>query len=194
MSSEASSAGADQVWRCLRTRPKCEHIAARHLRVLRNVEALSPRVRQRRPTARGLVWFVEALFPGYIFARCDWAKHQRAVLATTAVTGFVHFGENIPSISDKTIAELRETFADDDVLTVTDPLEPGDSVEVAGGPFRGAKATVTRLLPARERVAVLLDFLGTVREVEVPLLAVLGLRDARQRAFAAKRPARGKSK
>jgi hypothetical protein len=35
-------------------------------------------------------------------------------------------------------------------------------------------------MPARERVAILLEFLGGTREIEVPLLSILGLRDIRE--------------
>jgi transcription antitermination factor NusG len=46
---------------------------------------------------------------------------------------------------------------------------PGDEVTVLDGPFKGLRAVVTRIMPAKERVAVLLDLLGTQREVEVTL-------------------------
>ena len=55
-------------WRCLRGKPKREHLAAQHLR-LAGFEAFCPRIRHQRRTVRGKVWFVEALFPGYLFAR-----------------------------------------------------------------------------------------------------------------------------
>jgi transcription antitermination factor NusG len=41
------------------------------------------------------------------------------------------------------------------------------------GPFKGLRAIVTRVMPAKERVAVLLDLLGTQREVEVTLNRVV---------------------
>jgi transcription antitermination factor NusG len=40
---------------------------------------------------------------------------------------------------------------------------------VLDGPFKGLRAVVTRVMPAKERVAVLLDLLGTQREVEVTI-------------------------
>ena len=44
---------------------------------------------------------------------------------------------------------------------------------VAKGPFLGVRALVTRILPARDRVAILLNMLGQEREIEVSTAAVL---------------------
>jgi len=52
-------------------------------------------------------------------------------------------------------------------------VEIGEEVQVVEGPFRGIRAVVTRVMPARERVTVLLELLGMEREVEVPGNAVL---------------------
>jgi transcriptional antiterminator RfaH len=173
----------ERVWRCLRAKPKCEHLAARHLRALGEIEAFCPRLRHRKSTTRGPVWFVEPLFPGYLFVRCDWVIWQRAILATAGVTGQVHFGQHIPAVPDSVVAELRRGFGDEEVMTVSVSPGPGDTVEIGEGPLRGATGTVTRLLPARDRVAVLLEFLGGTREVEVSILSILGLRDVRGAAF-----------
>jgi transcription antitermination factor NusG len=81
------------------------------------------------------------------------------------------------------VAELRRGFGDEEVMTVSVSPGPGDTVEIGDGPLRGATGTVTRLLPARDRVAVLLEFLGGTREVEVSILSILGLRDVRGAAF-----------
>jgi transcriptional antiterminator RfaH len=179
----ASSPNHQRVWRCVRARPKCEHLAARQLRVLGEVEAFCPRLRHRKRTTRGPVWFIEPLFPGYLFVRCDWAIWQRPVLATGGVSGQVHFGQHVPVVPDPVVAELRQNFADEEIMTVKVTPGPGDPVEIGDGPLRGTPGLVTRLLPARDRVAVLLQFLGGTREVEVPLLSVLGLHDFRAAAF-----------
>ena len=45
---------------------------------------------------------------------------------------------------------------------------PGDEVEIAEGAMRGLRAIVTRVLPGRERIAVLMEFLGRQTMVELP--------------------------
>jgi transcriptional antiterminator RfaH len=169
-------------WRCLRAKPKSEHLAARQLMALApgGIDTFCPRLRHRKKTARGPVWFVEALFPGYLFTRCDWGQWQRAALATSGIAGMVHFGDSVPAIPDAVIADLRAAIPDHEPLSVAIPVLEGDEVEIGEGPLRGTVGRVARVLPARERVAVLLEFLGSTREIEVPLLSLLGLRDIRE--------------
>ena len=54
---------------------------------------------------------------------------------------------------------------------------------MAAGAFRGLKAVVTRVMPARERVQVLLEFLGRQTSVEVPAGEVLREGDQRRRVI-----------
>jgi transcription antitermination factor NusG len=46
-------------------------------------------------------------------------------------------------------------------------------VKIVGGVYAGVKAVVSRVLPARQRVAVLLEVLGMEREVEISTEALL---------------------
>src|SRR5690606_1020565 len=66
-------------WYCVRCQPKREHIAAERLRALEAVEVFCPRLRYRKATRRGKVWWVEPLFPGYVLARFALAEMERAV-------------------------------------------------------------------------------------------------------------------
>jgi transcription antitermination factor NusG len=45
-------------------------------------------------------------------------------------------------------------------------------VEIVEGPFRGQNGVVKQLLPARERVKVLLEVLGGATEVDLSLTSV----------------------
>jgi transcription antitermination factor NusG len=53
-------------------------------------------------------------------------------------------------------------------MSVEDRLYPGAEVIVAEGAFLGFSGIVVRLLPAKQRVQILLEFLGrtTIAEVE----------------------------
>jgi len=55
-------------WYCVRTQTKREHLAAKSLKQLEGVEAFCPRLKYRKATRRGKIWWIEAMFPGYIFA------------------------------------------------------------------------------------------------------------------------------
>jgi transcriptional antiterminator RfaH len=59
------------------------------------------------------------------------------------------------------------------VVTVDSSLKIGQPVQLIEGPFQGLEVIITQLLPARERIRVLLEFLGRSLEMEVPAEKVL---------------------
>jgi transcriptional antiterminator RfaH len=170
-------------WFCLRSQPKHEHIAAAHLKKMEAVAVFLPRVRFQRPTRQGLAWVTEALFPSYLFARFDWHTSLRQVQAARGVAGVVHFGTRWPVIEDSIIEDLKQAFGAEELHTISTVLRPGDTVEIAEGAMRGLQAVVSRVLPSRERVAVLLEFLGRQTTIEVPISLVVKEGNARERMF-----------
>jgi transcription antitermination factor NusG len=89
------------------------------------------------------------------------------------VSSLVHFGQRIPAVPDTVIEELRQCFEAEEPMSVEDRLFPGAEVTVAEGAFMGSGGIVVRLLPARRRVQILLEFLGrtTIAEVDRNALA-----------------------
>jgi len=163
---------SDTGWFCVRSKPKSEHIAARNLQGFANLdEVFCPRIRYEKSTRRGKVWFVEALFPGYLFARFDLWRDLRAVNATPGVSGVLRFADSYPRISDACVGELREEFPEEaDAIRVIDPeISVGDEVVLTSGPMAGLQTIVTRLSSGTERARVLLEWLGQEREAEVSL-------------------------
>jgi transcriptional antiterminator RfaH len=65
------------------------------------------------------------------------------------------------------MAELRTLVQDNETVEVNADPQPGSEIVVAGGPMRGLRALVTRVIPARQRVAILLELLGNTHEVEI---------------------------
>lgn len=154
-------------WYCLRTQIKREHVATSQLAKEANVDVFCPRVRFQRLTKRGKVWFNEAMFPNYVFARFNWDEQLRHVQSVMGVAGIVRFGDYSPNISSAVIADLKASLDDSDLKVFVDPLEIGDEITISTGPFMGLTAVVTKLLPAKERVKVLLEFLGQPTETDV---------------------------
>ncbi len=158
----------DLFWFCLKTQPKHEKLAAQFLRSKAGLEVFSPSLRFQRVTVTGQKkWFEEALFPGYIFGRFLYHAHYRLVASAMGVTKVVGFGGNPAVVNDAVIADLRHFVRDNEVIEIAPDIVPGDEVTLLEGPFKGLRAVVTRVMPAKERVAVLLDLLGTQREVEI---------------------------
>lgn len=155
------------VWFCLKAQSKREHIAAEGLRKQFSIVCFAPRLRARKLTKRGAVWFVEAMFPGYFFAQFDYVTERRAVEHSPGVRGFVQFGDRLATIDSATIEGLRRRMEADETVTIDPEIKVGQEVQIAHGPLQGLEALVTQLLPASERVRVLLEFLGRSVQMEV---------------------------
>ena len=167
-STPLTPAGNGALWFCLKSQPKHEHIAAAHLRQNSVVEVFLPRVRFKRATRQGTVWVTEALFPGYLFALFDWQSALRLVQHSRGVRGVVHFGERWPAIPEAVIRELQQAIGTDELHTIPEHFVPGDEVEITEGAMRGLRAVVARVMPGRERIGVLMEFLGRQTMIEMP--------------------------
>ena len=168
----------DPQWYCVKTQTKREHIAASHLRELESVDVFCPRLRYRKATRRGKIWWLEPLFPGYIMARFDLASLERAVTFCQGVRGLVRFGSHIPPVPETFIQSLRNEVrqrseSGDETLSLSPKLQLGDEVEIAHGPLQGMTGTVVSIAPAAERVKVLLEFLGQPQAIDLDLFSIL---------------------
>ncbi|MEI6673859.1 MAG: transcription termination/antitermination NusG family protein [Verrucomicrobiota bacterium] len=168
----------DVAWFCVRTQTKREHIAAGHLRELEGIEVFCPRLRYRKATRRGTVWWVEPLFPGYLLAKFNRMEAERAVTYCQGVRGLVRFGPDVPTIPESFVEILREEIRghltpNEEILTLAPAIECGDEVEVAYGPLVGMRGVVVAIAPAVERVKILMDFLGQPHAVDMDLFSIL---------------------
>jgi len=154
-------------WYCLRTAPKHEHIAAQHLRQTSRLDVFCPRLRIRKPTANGAKWFVEAMFPGYIFAKFPFVERHREVRYSPGVTSILAFGGIYARISEEVIRGLKQLTNNEELIEVKSSLEQGETVKIIKGALSGLEAVVTQVLPAKERVRILLTFLGQEIQAEV---------------------------
>ncbi len=162
----------DHSWFCLRSQPGRQSIAAAYLRSF-GVEVFNPQLRLRRATRRGVVVKSEPLFTNYLFARFDFEPLHRRVRYTFGVGDLVRFGGRPAVVPRAEIESLRARWGADEALTVAPVPAPGDRVRLSGALFHGMEAEVLALLPARERVQVLLDFLGGPKLAEVAVSEVV---------------------
>ncbi len=159
--SEASSVS---YWYCLRTQTKREHIASSILTTLDDVEVFCPRISMVKKTRSGKRRFIEAMFPGYIFARFNYTEKYRLIMHSQGVTRIVEQGGRrvVPA---SVINDLKATVPDGIVMTPDPSIEPGATIEFVSGSLRGLNAKVLAQLPSGQRVQLLLDFLG--REIQI---------------------------
>ncbi len=166
-------------WYCVRCQTKREHIAAGHLRELEGIEVFCPRLKYRKATRRGKIWWLEPMFPGYVLAKFNIAEMERAVTFCQGVRGLVRFGSEIPSVPATFVESIkreilqRKDATDPELITLAPTLIPGDEVEIANGPFQGMQGTVITVPSATERVKILLEFLGKPQAVDMDLFSIL---------------------
>ena len=178
-SDSVTSSDADHyAWYCVRTKPKREHIAARAMNQIEGVQSFCPRLRYRKATRRGKIWWVEAMFPGYIFGFFCREQNERNIVHTHGVMTILKFGDYMPEIPSSFIADLTQQMqelneGDDDIMTLEPTVSEGDEVEIAHGAFQGFQGTVIEVMPAQERVKLLTEFLGNRQVVETDLLSLL---------------------
>tara|TARA_B100000497_G_C7563959_1_gene340104 strand:- start:309 stop:851 length:543 start_codon:yes stop_codon:yes gene_type:complete len=151
-------------WFCLRTQTKREHIAAAILDRLNEVEVFCPRISQIKKTRTGKKRFVEAMFPGYIFAKFQFHAHSRQVVHSQGITRMVELGER--RIIPKHVVEDLKASLPDDVIEAPDlSILPGAEIEVITGSLKGLNGKVLAQMSAQNRIQILLEFLG--REITV---------------------------
>lgn len=160
-------------WYCFTTQPKREHIAATSIKVRVGIKAFCPRIAYRKKTKRGIVRFVEPLFPNYIFVFCEINQHLRHILSMQGVKTVVKYGERIPYLPSSFIDELARHFPEE-IKEMKDPeIKPGQEVLLTEGPFKDLRAIVESYAPTTDRIRVLLELLGRDISVEITADKVL---------------------
>lgn len=155
-------------WYCVRSKPKKERMAAANIASMLGLEVFCPLIRFRRKTVRGPVWFQEAMFPGYLFVRFDMVEMRRTVAHAPGVLNIPIFNERYVSVPPTVIDSIRQDLDEDQSVDAGLPLEVGEETTVLEGSMRGLKVKVIKVMPAEDRVAVLLEMLGTLVEAEFP--------------------------
>ena len=167
-------------WYVIHSRPKCEHIAAGLMAGLSDVETYCPRIKFQRNTKRGKVWFIEALFPSYFFARFIPANSIRAVNHSQSVIRIVDFGGQMTPVADDIIQSIREEMDGQVIREINVGLKVGDTVELTEGAMKGLKGIVNSIHSGEERVKILMEFLGRESLIEVNASKLLSDYSARE--------------
>ncbi|MDZ4815019.1 MAG: transcription termination/antitermination NusG family protein [Verrucomicrobiota bacterium] len=154
-------------WYCLRSQTRHENVAAVYLRSMGGVDVFCPRIRFKKASRGQAVWMTEAMFPGYLFARFEPDSMLPRVRHAHGVIGIVHFGLRYASVDSETIDDLRKYVGDSEVGTIEPEFKVGDTVKLSGGAMNGLRAVITQVMSAKNRIKVLMDFLGRSTEVEI---------------------------
>ncbi len=160
-------------WYCIRTGSKQEQRVAKQILAENLADTYCPRIKYKKGRVTGLAWVTEALFPTYVFANFSFAESWRNISSLTGVRNVVRFGGLPAILAPEIILQLKEFVEEEEPLELDQSVTPGKEVQIVTGPYRGLTAVVSRLLPAQQRVAILLEVLGMEREVEISSANVL---------------------
>jgi len=158
-----------QAWFAVATKPRSEAVAHEHL-TRQGYECLLPRLKRVMRSVSGLKHRVECLFPNYIFLQADTDHTSLApVRSTRGALGLVRFGGVPAEIPACVIENIRSRIdAEDGYVRLDAPeLQAGQKVRLTDGPFSGLDGVFV-VHEGMDRVRLLLEFLGTTREVLLP--------------------------
>jgi len=167
-------------WFCVQTRPKQERLAAASLARVEGIEIYSPHLRIQRILDRGKVWFQEALFPCYIFARFDLELHSRNVSYANGVARILRFGDSPAEVPESMIEEIQKEMGGEIVKEVYVTPKQGDEGELASGPLKGFQGVINRVDSGRARAEMFVEFLGGVHTLNISLGKLKTPRHARE--------------
>ena len=109
---------------------------------------------------------VELIFPGYIFVNTS-LENYSALKYTIGIKNVLKFGKNISCLSSEEIEAMQMAEETSKIDPVALQIQIGQDVIIAKGSLTGSIVKVCSL-PSKERVGVLLYFLGSMRRVTIP--------------------------
>lgn len=84
------------------------------------------------------------------------------------IKNIIKFGDNISCIPNQDIKSMQITEETSKIDPVAQQVQIGKDVLISNGSLRGSMVKICSL-PSRERVDVLLTFLGSMRTVTIPV-------------------------
>ncbi len=167
-------------WYALRCKPRKEDVVWQQVRS-QGFETFYPRIKVTpvNPRAKKL----KPYFPGYLFVQIDLEKAGNSVFQWMPHTlGLVNFGGEPALVPENLIHAIRSRV--DEINQsggeLFDGLQSGDVVRISNGPFAGYEAIFDARLPGSVRVRVLLELLGSKRQV--PLVIDAGQIERKKRS------------
>ena len=122
----------------------------------------------RHPSSGKAKW--EPLFPTYLFCSVDpQSANWTSVRWSPGLCYFLGAGQEITPVSDELIAHLKQRVSRWNDGGYAPRFSPGDRVAITSGPFSGLDGIFQRYVPARQRCQVLLQVVGRITKVELPM-------------------------
>ncbi|CUQ67365.1 transcription termination/antitermination protein NusG [Candidatus Nitrospira inopinata] len=155
---------AESEWYVVRTKPHQEAVAESSL-LRGGIEALCPRIQERRVIRRKMQQIISPLFPGYLFARSS-PSGWRLIQYARGVSHLVSFGDGPVVVRPEVMEEIFRRLERGIVVPQPRTFAHGDVVRITEGPLQGLEAVFERELAGQQRAMLLMKMLaGQVRVV-----------------------------
>ena len=151
-------------WYVVYSKPRKEEQAQFHLR-MKGVDVFFPRLDLVRVAEKRKR--IIPLFSNYLFVRIHLPTEFHYVAWSPGVKRIVSFGERPIPLDEKVVNFLQQQTDAEGVVKARSQLQPGQEVEIRGGPFDGLIAIIQDPPDAKGRVKILLKLLS--RQISVKL-------------------------
>lgn len=142
-------------WYLVRSKPHQEQVAEWNLQRL-GVDTFYPRLKHMKIVRKKKHMVVDALFPGYLFAKFTLSEEYRKVAYAHGVLDVVKFGTAPAVVDEVTIASIQARLHDGCVQVSPSSFQVGQTVQINGGLFKGLEAVFEQEMSGIQRVALLL--------------------------------------
>jgi transcriptional antiterminator RfaH len=158
-----------QKWYAVMAKPRQEQTSTSFLEQA-GIETYYPQVNERFSVKGRRCVHRSGLFPGYFFARFDYARQYRTVTYCRGVRKIVAFGQAPAEVESSLLDDIRRELSHQDMIPIP-RLTHGEVVRISHGPLAGVEGVFDYRLSGKERVVVLL------RALSYQSRAVLNLSD-----------------
>lgn len=157
-------------WYLIYTKPRQEDAVASRLGEC-GFKILNAKIRQQCLSRGECRHMISPLFPRYLFVKMSYENNFHLVRYTRGVSNLVGTRENPYEVDEEIILEISDRLDARGIASVASrDMEPGEKVEIKGGPFEGLTGIFMRRMSGSERVSVLLTALNARIEINGALL------------------------
>ena len=145
------------LWYAIQTKPNKERSVQAALDQA-GFEVYCPRIARPIRGVNPQTWKEAALFPGYLFARFEFARDYPRLRWRPGLVRVVMSGATPLTVTEATLASVRQ-IEKESIRHLFRPVrwKPGARVKVVQGPFTGFEGKVSMTLRGGDRVRILLE-------------------------------------
>ncbi len=162
-----------KTWFVAQTQMRREAVAAFHLQ-RQGFQVYLPQYLKLRRHARKRDWVSAPLFPRYLFVALDLERDRwRAVRSTVGVSNIICRGDSPAPVPNDLIRDIRERENENGTVIMSKfrRFRAGEKIQVLMGAFAECFGIFDSATDT-DRVRILLDLLGRMVSVELPLEAI----------------------